>query len=107
MASSEIVQKMSKKTISMFGCCTDKNEQLFGIDREGCVADIMISLGVVKRSSKGKAIMSRCRTKVTKLCLRWVVKELNSRRCMGVTQTRTKFYLKWVWAEFNSKRVVW
>lgn len=51
----------------MFGCCIDKNEELFGIDGEGCDAEIAIMLGVVKKSSKGKAIMPGCFTEINEV----------------------------------------
>jgi len=49
---------MLKEIVSMFWCCTNKIEKLFGIDGEGWDAEITISLGVIKKSLKGKEIMS-------------------------------------------------
>lgn len=44
LVSVEIAQNMSEVTV---GCCTDKNGDLSGIEREGCFAEITISSGVV------------------------------------------------------------
>jgi hypothetical protein len=56
--SSKVVHKMSKETISMSGCCKDKNKELLGIGGEGCDVEIPLSLKIVKKRLKGKAIMS-------------------------------------------------
>lgn len=67
LVSLEVVKKMSKETVSMFGCCIDKNEELFGIGGEGCDAEISVSSAVLKKRSKGTTIMSWCCTNKNKV----------------------------------------
>jgi hypothetical protein len=83
-----------KEIVSMFWCCTNKNEKLFGIDGEGCDAEITISSGVIKKSSKGKEIMSGYCIESKEVMFEVGGKELNSKRCMGVAQPGAEFYLK-------------
>jgi hypothetical protein len=60
------------------------NEKLFGIDGKGCDAEIMISLGVVGKCSKGKTEHNKVMFEVGG--------ELNHRSRLGA-QTGTKLCL--------------
>lgn len=82
LASSNIVQKMLKETVSTFEYCTDNNEELIGISGRSSDAEITISSGVVKKHSK-----------VMKLCLRWVGKELLNARIIIYWMFQVPSYL--------------